>query len=181
MSALLESPWPSLMLGLALEAILIIALVRTGRGKILAAMAVVATATIVLLLVERLVVTEREEVEDALASAAQALVSNDLEALLAIFSPDSPRRGEVQSVLKRFAIREAHIGGDLEIHFNRQAVPPSVTTQFTGRAEIRDSRGQIPYEHVIRKFKVTLHRQGDRWLIYNFTDADVHIPGPAKR
>jgi hypothetical protein len=176
-----ESPWPSLTLGLAVEATLLIVLLRTGRAKVLAAMTVVATATIAMLLVERLVVTEREEIEDALVGAAQALESNDLEAVLASFEPNSPRRGEVQSILSHVTIREARVGGDLEIHINKLTVPPSATAQFTGRAEIRDSRGQIPYEHVLRKFKVTLRRHDDRWLIHDFTDADIRVPGQGKR
>jgi hypothetical protein len=50
--------------------------------------------------------------------------------------------------------------------------PPSATAFFTGHAEGRDKRGQIPYERFLRKFKVRLHREGDRWLVADFEDLD---------
>jgi hypothetical protein len=173
MSMFVESPWPSLVLGVVLQLILAVILVRTGRATVIAWMVGVLAITAGLLVVERIVVTETEEVEDALDSVARALVANDTPAVLALFSPTSTRRGEVQSVLSRVTIREAKIGGDLEIRLNRLTSPPSATTYFTGRIDAKDTRGTIPYEHVIRKFKVTLHREGGRWLLFDYADADV--------
>jgi hypothetical protein len=172
MTWFIESPWPSLAIGFALEVILAIALVRTGRTAIIAAMVVVLAATIGLLALERVVVTEREEVEDTLDAVAAALESNDVPAVLAAFSPNCPRLGEVKSALSRFTVREARIGGDLEVRINRLTSPPSAATYFTGRIDGKDSRGEFPYEHMIRKFKVTLERRGDKWLIADYSDAD---------
>ncbi len=172
MTWFIESPWPSLALGISLEIILAIVLVRTGRSWIVAAMVVALAATAALLAVERYVVTEREEVEDALAAVADALESNDVPAVLAAFSPDCPRLGEVKSALSRFTVREARVGGDLEVRINRLTSPPSAATYFTGRIDGKDARGEFPYEHMIRKFKVTLHKRGGKWLIADYSDAD---------
>jgi hypothetical protein len=93
MTWFIESPWPALALGISLEIILAIALVRTGRAWIVAAMVAALAATVGLLAVERFVVTEREEVEDALDAVAHALESNDMPTVLAAFSPNCPRLG----------------------------------------------------------------------------------------
>jgi hypothetical protein len=172
MTWFVESPWPSLMLGFGLEVVLAIALVRTGRAILIAAMVALLALTASLLVIERMVVTEFEAVEDSLDAVARALESGDVPAVMTSFTPTCPRRGEVEAALSRFTIREAHVGGDLEVRINRLTLPPSATAYFTGRVEGKDKRGVVPYEHMIRKFKVTLHKQGDRWLIADYSDAD---------
>lgn len=172
MTWLIESPWPSLMLGVGLEVILAIALVRTGRGAIMVAMAVVLALTVGMLVLERLVVTQTEEVEDALDGVAGSLGSNDAGTVLAGFSPQSPRRAEVKSALASVTINSARVAGDLEIRFNDLTSPPSAVAYFTGIVDAKDNRGAIPYEHMMRKFKVTLRKEGDRWLIYDYAEAE---------
>jgi hypothetical protein len=172
MTWLLESPWPVITLGVVLQIALAIVLVRTSRASVLLAMALVLVLCAGLVLLERVVVTKREAVEDALDGAAAALEANDPAGVLQAFAPDSPRRGEVERVLGRFNIRDAHVGGDLEVVTNELTIPPSATAYFTGRVEASDGRGEVPYEHLIQKFKVTLHREGDRWLIFDYAMAD---------
>lgn len=172
MNWLIESPWPSLMLGAALEVVLGLALVRTGRGIFLAPMALVLALTGGMLVVERLVVTETEEVEDTLATIAAALEANDVPRVMASVAANCPRRGEIERTLPRFEIHEAHVGGDLEVRLNRLTSPPSATTFFTGRISALDKRGEVPYEHMLRKFKVTLRKEGDRWLVSDYSDSD---------
>jgi hypothetical protein len=170
---LVESPWPVLMLGVCIEIVLAIVLVRTGRTVVLAAMVGVLVLTAGMLLVERVVVTRTEEVEDTLAAIGTALEANDLPAVMASIATDCPRRGEIQATLPRFVIREARVGGDLEVRFNPLLSPPTAVTYFTGRIAARDKRGEVPYEHMIRKFKVTLRKEGDRWLVADYADTDV--------
>ena len=172
MTWLVESPWPAITLGVVVQVALAIVLVRTGRGAVLVAMAVALALTIGMLALERVVVTEQEEVEDALEAVAVALETNDTPAVLALFSPTSPRRGEVASALARFKVRDANIGGDLEIRTNALTSPPSAHAYFTGRLDAHDTRSEVPYDHVLRKFKVTLHRDGRRWLIHDFASED---------
>ena len=63
MTTLIEDPTPILVVGILIEAVLAIALLRTGRGVLLWAMLAVAGLTGLGLLLERWVVTERERVE----------------------------------------------------------------------------------------------------------------------
>jgi hypothetical protein len=179
MNIFLESPWPALMLSAVIEAVLAITLIRTGRVGVGVAMAVVLVVAGVLVLVERLVVTEREEIENALAAVATSLESNDARAVLSAFEPGFAGRNEIERALARFTVREAHIGGDLEVRLNPLTTPPSASAYFTGRVEGKDSRGEFPYEHLIRRFKVVFHRHDGRWLIADYTDQD--LAGPQKR
>lgn len=177
MTWLMESPWPALWIGLILEVLLAIALVRTGRGAIIGAMVLVLALSGGLIFLERVVVTEREEVENTLDDIAAAVEANDVQKVLAAFSPKCPRVNEVRSTLSRVKVRAANVGGDFEVTFNRLTSPPSAKTRFTGYIDAHDNKGEIPYEHIIRKFQVTLQKQGDRWLIADFSDADPRGKG----
>ncbi len=73
MNWLLESPWPILIAGATVEVALIVALVRTGRAALLAAIAGTAVLTGMLLIVERIVVTETERVEATLDEISTTL------------------------------------------------------------------------------------------------------------
>jgi hypothetical protein len=172
MTWFVESPWPSLTLGIGLEVILAIYLVRSGRAIVIAAMVGVLALTAGLVVLERIVVTESEQVEDTLDEIAQALVANDSSAVLALFSSNSPRRAEVQSAMSRVKVSEAKIGGDLEVRLNPLTVPPSASAYFIGHVQVKGARETIPYEHLVRKFKVTLHKQGDRYRVFDYEDAD---------
>jgi hypothetical protein len=168
----IESPWPSVVLGIGLEAILAIYLVRSGRAVVIAAMVGVLALVAGLVVLERIIVTETEQVEDTLDEVAQALVANDSSAVLALFSGRSPRRAEVRSAMSRVTISEARIGNDLEIRLNQLTSPPSAAAYFTGHVQLKGARETIPYEHVLRKFKVTLHKEADRYRIFDFEDTD---------
>ena len=172
MTWFIESPWPSVALGVGLELILAIALVRSGRGIIIAAMVGVLALTAGLVVLERVVVTETEQVEDTLDEIATALTTNEPSTVLALFSDKSPRRAEVQSTLSRVRVSEAKVLGDLEVRLNQLTNPPSANAYFTGRVRLKGNRETIPYEVVIRKFKVTLHKEGDRYRIFNYEDDD---------
>lgn len=172
MTWLVETPWPSIALGLVLEIILAIALIRTGRGVIIGAMVVVLALTAGLVVLEQVVITQTEEVENALDAVATSLAANDSSAVLAAFTANSPRRGEVHSALLRVTIKSARVAGDLEVRFNELTIPPSAAAYFTGIVDAEDRRGALPYERMLRRFKVTLRKEGDRWLIHDFSEPE---------
>ncbi len=172
MTWLVESPWPAVTLGVVLEVGLAIALVRTGRGILLGAMGGVLLLTAGLVALEWAVVTEKEQIEAVLYEVRTALEANDPPQVLALFTPDSPRRAEVASVLRNYTVREAHIGRVEQVVVNRLTQPVSARIYFVGRVSGRDNRGTIPYENLIRTFRLRLHRQGDRWLIHDYALQD---------
>jgi len=172
MTWFVESAWPSIVLGLSAEAILAVLLVRTRRGNIVGAMVAVATATVGLMVIERLVVTDNEEIEEMLDGLTRALLANDVQGVVKMFTTDSPQMNEVQEILSHVTVGQARIG-DLEICVDKRSFPMSATAHFTERVDARDNRGVMPYERIIRKLKVTLHKEGGHWLLYKYTDSDA--------
>ncbi len=172
MTWFVESPWPALALGGAAEAALAVWYVRSGRAAAWVGMAIAAAAVCGMVIFERVVVTESEQIEDTLHAVAEALLADDTKGVLTYFSANSPKRAEVQNILSHVRVKSARIGTDLEIHIDHLASPPTATTRFTGYVEGRDLRGEIPYEHFIRRFTVTLRREGDHWLIADYSQAE---------
>jgi hypothetical protein len=82
---------------------------------------------------------------------------------------------EVEQMLARFQVSQARVGSDLDVRFNPLMNPPTASAYFTGHLEGKDLRGQLPYEHLIRKFKVVFRRDGDRWVIADYSDDDVSV------
>jgi len=173
MTYLFENPWPGLALAVLVELALCILLVRGGRAWIIVAMVGVLFAAIALVVIERLVVTDKEEIEKSLDTIAGALEAHDAPAVLATLAPEFPRRTEVEQALARFQVSQASVGRDVEVRFNPLMNPPTATAYFTGHLEGKDLRGQLPYEHLIRKFKVVFRRDGDRWVIADYSDDGV--------
>ncbi len=78
MTLLFENPLRIIFIGIVIEAVLGIVLLRTGRGALLWAMLGVLALTLAGVVVERLVVTEKERVEMTLDGITSALEANDL-------------------------------------------------------------------------------------------------------
>ncbi len=173
MSLFVESPWPAVTI-CALAFILFGTMfVSSGRPTWLGALAATMVVLVVLVGIERFVVTTAEEIEDTLHGVAAKLEQNNRQEVLASFSVESPRLREAESILQRVTVQSAIVGRDLDIRINKLTSPVSASASFTGRFQVRDKSGSIPYEHIIRKFKIRLERHDDRWLIVDYEDADI--------
>ncbi|HEY1602624.1 MAG TPA: hypothetical protein VGG64_23675 [Pirellulales bacterium] len=167
MSWLVEDPTPTLVALVLFEAILTIALVKTGRGALLGAIAGVALLGGGLLVLEWFVVTEKERVEDTLAGAASALESNNPQAVIEFIDPTSPMRREVAAEMSRLNIQKATFRR-LDVTFNRHISPPTAKADFMGYINVKDRRGEVPYENFAGRFVVDLRQEGGRWLMTGY-------------
>jgi hypothetical protein len=169
MTRLLEDPMPVILFGIIAEAVLGIILLRTGRGVLLWAMAGVLVVTLAGVGMEWLVVTEVEQVEQSLESAAAAIEANREEDVLAWVDPSAKdTRGMVHWAMRRVKFTKVKIS-DLEIKVNRLTSPPTAVADLTGMVRFRDRTGQVPYEHYRGKFTLELRRESDRWMITDQT------------
>ena len=89
MMIFLESPWPILLIGIAVEAVLALLLLRTGQGRWLWTMLGVGLLVVLGLLVEHFVVTDRKAIINTLDAAAAAVEANNLNGVLDCLSPSA--------------------------------------------------------------------------------------------
>ncbi len=169
----LESPWPAVLLGVAAEAILLVVLLRSGRGVLLWAIGGVALLTALAVTVEQLVPTDRKQVTATLQEAAGALEVNDLERLLATISPAAAEtRAAAHWAIDTVFFVQLRIH-NLEIAIDSHASPPTARSTFTVLASGRDRRGEMEaaFRRPVR-MEVDLRRESGRWLITAHRFAD---------
>ena len=173
MHVLLESSWPWLIAGLLLEGVLAVVFFNTGQAKILLAMLVVAIMTLGGMLVERWIVTDREQVANTLDEARRALEANDLDHLLSLMGPEAASlRERVQHVLPRYTITAARVAG-LSIDVTTATQPKMARAEFTGRVTGRDQSGQVPYDTYVGRFTIRFRQEGDRWIMVGYQETET--------
>lgn len=178
MSWLFEDPTTLIVAGVLIEALLAVALYNTGRGALVAAMAGVLVVVGLGVLIERIVVTDQEQVADTLAAVAKGVEANDVEGVLAFIDPASTgMRASVRMALASARVSEVRIY-DLVVEVNERSNPPTAGAEFTGRVK-GSYRGESGGGEgmLLRKFTVNFRRQGDRWLMTDYEDRGA-IGGP---
>ena len=167
----LEDPTPIIFTGIVIMAVLGAFFLRTRQGKLLVAMGVVLGLTLLGVLVEHLVVTEREQVEATLYGAAAALEANDLDRLFKHVSEsaEQPRR-MARWALGIVEVVRIHMR-NVEIQINQLTSPPTARVNLEAMANIREPTGTYPYRHTPwSQFVVEMRLEGDRWVISDVSD-----------
>jgi hypothetical protein len=165
MTFLFENPWWIIFAGVIIEAVLGIVMFRSGRGALLWVMLGVLALTLLGVLIERLVVTDRERVEMTLDGITAALEANDLNRVLSYVAPEATQtRSRATWALGRIEVQSAGFYR-LNITINRLTSPPTAKAAFFGHIAYRDRQGEIPYNNYGSRFVVDLRKEGDRWIV----------------
>ncbi len=172
MNWIVEDPTPTLVLAALSTGVLVIALVKTGRGGLLYAIVGVGILAVIILAVEWTIVTDKEVVEYSLTGACRALEANDVPGVLSYIDPKSSAYGRLKSELARVRVSRASYNR-LTVRINRLTIPPTAEANFMGYIQAKDTRGEIPYETFARQFTVNLRQEGDRWLLMKYEIAGL--------
>ena len=166
MTTLLENPMPIILFGIVAEAILGGFLVSTRRGVLLAPMAGVLLLVILGVVVERLVVTEKERAEQALYDAASAIQSNDVKRVESFIAktPGSDVLRRASHYMSLVEFEQVKVSS-LRVTLNRLTSPPSAEARFDGSARFQDKSGMVPYRYYSSSFKVDLVLEPGGWKV----------------
>ncbi len=170
----LESPWPWIFLGIVAEAVLAAILVTTRQGRLLWGMLGVLGVAVAGLVVERLVVTEREQVAATMEGIVAALNANALDTLLSRYvAPDAGvTRGRASWALERIEIQRANYH-NLRVEVNHLTSPTTAIAEFDGGVDFRDRKGEFPYGHYRAHFVVELELRDGQWLVTDHVEYDM--------
>lgn len=177
MTLLFESPIPLLAVGVIVAAIFGVTFLQTGKRWAAAGAVAAVLASVALLVVERLVVTPSEEVRATLHDLEQTLDANDLPGVISFIDPDAARvLSSANARLPGVKIDDARITTPIKVEVNEYGNPPTATAVFTGRIDVSGNFGgglvAIEGQPYIRRFTLKLRRGADRWLIYDYSEAD---------
>jgi hypothetical protein len=162
---LVEDPTMFIFLGILIEAVLGIALFRTGRGFLIWIMLGVLVVCLTGIIGQRFIITERKRVVQTLDGIVVALEANDVEKTLTYLEPEAAHsRERARWALGRVEVQSASYR-KLDVQINMLTSPPTAKVQFFGLINYRDRRGEIPYNNYASNFTINLRKHGDRWLV----------------
>lgn len=171
-----ENPTLFILIGLAVEIVLGIALWQTGRGQLLWWMAGAAAFTLLSIVVERLVVTPREQITIMLDDARRAVAANDLPGTLRFVAASAKEeRTLVTDSMRRWKFSDAAIHG-LEIELPAGRNPQRAAARLTAMVSVRDSRGDLSCENFLARLEVQLERIDGRWQVTRLITAEPWRP-----
>ena len=177
----LESPVPILVVGVVALAVLGAMLVATRRGALLYAIAGVLAVMAIGVVVERLVVTERERVGMAIDGAAAALEANNPAAVQKFVAAktDSDILRRLDYYLKLVEFEKITIR-NLEIEVNHLTSPPTAEAKFDGTARFKDRSGTFGGGVYPGTFRALLVREKDGWKFYEVQGDPNHPLRPSE-
>jgi len=164
-----ENPLPILIGGGVLLLVLLVMLLKTGRGVILTAMLGVAIIMGLALLIDRLVVTDRERVANLVYDAAAAAQRNEIEPIIANILPSATAiRAEARHWIGQAKLSDVTIT-NMRVDLDRAARPPAAMAVFRviAKGEVRDRTAVYPGDYF---GVITAHfvRQEGRWMLSDY-------------
>lgn len=167
MNVLLENPLPIWAIGIVLTAIaIVVVLAKRTIGSVLA-LAAVIVLTLLLTVAERLVVTEREKVEQAVAELLSAIEANDLPKVLSFVDPTAQRiQNDANTLMPLVKVRDTGLAG-LRIEIDDSIEPHRATAFFRGRIDAvhAQSGARLFYYD---KVEIDWARNGANWQIVDY-------------
>ena len=167
MTILLENPVPIFAVGAVLATLCGLALLTRRNLPSLLAFTGVVGATLLLVLVERLVVTDREEVEAAVADLLKAIEENDLPTVLAAIDPAAAEvRDDAETLMPMVKVEDTG-ATSLRVEVDATAEPQTAVAKFRGKINgiHRNSGQRVFYFEEVHLFWVKRERQ---WLVVDY-------------
>jgi hypothetical protein len=170
---LYEQPLAIVALGVALILALGAAWSASGRKELLIACGVAFVLLVAGLIVEKVVVTDREAVRATVLQIARDVQHNDRRAVLAHIHSGSPQlRKQAEAELPKYQFTELRITKIHLIDVDRQAEPRSAIVEFNvigSGSERGGIGGGIPVEHIAQWVKLHMLREKDgRWTVADY-------------
>jgi hypothetical protein len=170
MEWIFEDSVPTMIVGGLTAAILGGGWIQTGRKWLLYLMIAAIALTVALVIVERLVVTPREQVKATLFEIARLVADNELQAAVDYAYSGSPHiRDMALAELSRYHFHSVDIKRNLTIAVFPDHDPPRATADFNVVVSLDTRDGFLQERRIPRFVEVTLLREEDgQWRVSNY-------------
>jgi hypothetical protein len=172
MTYFLETPWPAMLIG-GLAALMIgSGWLRTGQTWLLYLLLAILALTVGAVVLERLVVTDREQVDATLHEIARLVEKNDLEAAFQ-YAHSPAVRGQAAGELPRYRFQEVAIARNLQIKVFPKHLPPKATAEFNVLVVFSTRDGSWSNQRLARYVEVTMLKDDDgQWRVSAYAHYD---------
>jgi hypothetical protein len=183
---LFESPYTIVALGVALIFVIGAGWTVSGRKELLYALAAAIAMLFAALIIERLIVTDREQIRAALQEIARDVKNNDHRRIIShIHSSAAAIKQKAQAEMPKYHFTDFRITKIHSIDVDRSAVPSSAVVELNvvGGGTFREHG--IEMDHVARWVKLHLLKEKDgRWTVAEYEHDDPQrmiMQSPAER
>jgi hypothetical protein len=162
MTLLLEDPVPAMIIGGLTAAILGGGWIQTGRKWLIYLMVAVILLTVGAVIMERMVVTDREQITATLHQIAALVERNDVDAAVDYAYSGTPEvRSAAEAELARYEFSDVDIKSNLEVEVFPDEKPPRAVAEFNVTAQLSTKGGQfqISDRRIPRYVEVTFYKE----------------------
>jgi len=166
-----DSPLYIVLTGLVLGLVVGGLWTASGRKELLYALGAVVAFTVAWLIVERLVVTDREEVRDTLAEIARDVQSNDLNRLVGHIAKGSPSLAQrARAEMPNYKFTECRVTKVHHIDVDASAEPRSAIVQFNVVASGTFKQGTLEISDTVPRWvQLQMVREEDgHWRVQDY-------------
>jgi hypothetical protein len=170
MSWLYEQQLVIVALGVTLILALGAAWSASGRKELLYAIGAAFILLVAGLIVEKVVVTDREAIRATVLQIARDVQNNDRRAVLAhVHSGAQQLRRQAEAELPKYEFKELRITRINLIDVDKQAEPRSAIVEFNVIGSASERGGVVALDHVAQWVKLQMLREKDgRWTVAEF-------------
>lgn len=179
MTWLVEEPLYIAILGVVTISFLGYAWSQTGYRWMMHAILAAIALTIGLLLLERMVETEPEQIETALHRIARDVETNDIDRILPhVYSGAPVTADDARREFARYVVSDVVIKNNVEVQITPQESPPLAKVTFNATLNVRDrQQGGINYGRVAIFVDLTMRKEDGQWKVatYRYDDPRTSI------
>jgi hypothetical protein len=173
MSWIVEQPIVILFVGAFLVAASGAIWVQTRDRRALIAVGSVVVLTGLWLLVERLVMTDVEQVKQTIRLIASEIENNNVEAVVNHISAENPSlRDEIRKTLSLVTVKKVSVKRNLKATVTRRAAFTSAEARFNAVATVEGRSGLVGTHVVPRFLVVRLRKEGQQWRVRSYEMSD---------
>jgi low affinity Fe/Cu permease len=174
LSWILERPVAIIFVGLITVAILFGGLVQTGKKWLLYVLIGAALFFAGLVVVEQLVVTRREQVENTVYQIARDVEANNADAVEQHLSKARPElRAEARYYMGLLHVEQAKVKSDLRVELHLDQNPPTATARFHAMLIGSDRSGDVHHQRYPKGFIVQFVFEDGAWHVYDYEMREV--------
>lgn len=168
-----ENPFGIAFAGILLVTVLGGAWLQTGKRGLLIGAIAAAVAAILLLVLERTVITETERVKATVDRLARIVETGDLPSLLKQIHPDAEEiKAKVSQEFPRYKIKEVDIKSGMKVDLFKDHKPPKAIAEFNVVVVGGDASGLLSDHRVPRFVILTFYKDGEDWKIWHYEHFD---------
>jgi hypothetical protein len=168
---LFDTPIYIVLIAIVLGVLVGVAWTASGRKELLYALGAIVLLTVVMLIVERAVVTDREAIRTKLAEIARDVQANDMQRVLGHIAKSNPSLiPQVQNEMPNYDFTECRVTKIHKTDIDASAEPRSAIVEFNVRFDGKFGRGGFEMRGPgVRWIRLQMVREEDgQWRVLNY-------------